>query len=278
MHDPIFDRFERVTTTGTGAHMHDFVGAITRVAFKSAWTKYAVPEGQAVTPGYPPKNEHYLDWIATLRAVDKAQGTFRMAELGAGWAPWLVSAALAARQKPEITALELVGVEADPQHYEWMRDHMLDNGIDPGSQSTIFGAASNSSDMLRFPVIDNPDVNYGASLRAVYGDVPFIEVPGVILETVLNKFSGPVDFLHVDIQGAEYDLIPAEMDLLTEHVKSIMVGTHIDMQKHDDLAALFRDAGWVEAMNFERNSLNQTPYGQIKFDDGFLLFTNPALQ
>jgi hypothetical protein len=30
-------------------------------------------------------------------------------------------------------------------------------------------------------------------------------------------------------------------------------------------------------LNFERNGLNATPYGEIQFGDGFLLFSNPDI-
>lgn len=277
MHDPIFDSFSSVAATGTGAHMFDFIGARTKVAYKSGWAKHAAPKGKALAPGLPPFNEHYLDWVATLRAVDKAKGTFRMAELGAGWAPWLVRGALAAKQRSAITKIELLGVEADPQHYDWMCDHFVDNALEPDAHALMFGAASAEAGMLRFPVIENPDVDYGASLRAAQGNIPYIEVRGITLETIISHFSGPIDFMHVDIQGAEYDLLPTGIDLLRQHVKSLMVGTHLANEKHDELARFFQESGWSEVMNFDRNTLCTTPYGDIQFGDGFLLLSNPDL-
>ena len=101
-HHPIFEKFERIKSIGTGNHIFDFVGSATNVDFRKGWRKWAVRPGAEITPGLPPLNEHYFDWVATLLAVDSCSGTFRMAELGAGWAPWLVRAALAARQRAEI--------------------------------------------------------------------------------------------------------------------------------------------------------------------------------
>jgi FkbM family methyltransferase len=277
MHDPIFEKFSKVTSTSTGAHMFDFIGGHTKVAYKSGWAKHAVPEGKEMKPGLPPLNEHYFDWVATLTAVDNAKGVFRMAELGAGWGPWLVRGALAARQRTDITKVELLGVEADPQHFEWMQDHFRDNGVNPDDHHMIFGAASADGGTLRFPVVANPDVDYGASLTAAKADIPYIEVPSFKLKDILSHFSGPLDFMHVDIQGAEYDLLPDGMDDLKRNVKSIMIGTHQANEKHDNLAKLFRDNGWEEVLNFERNGLNATPYGEIQFGDGFLLFSNPDI-
>lgn len=278
MHDPIFDKFSKVTSPGTGAHMFDFLGGRTKVAYKKGWAKHASPEGKEMKPGIPPLNEHYFDWITTLRAVNSANGVFRMAELGAGWGPWLVRGALAARQRTDkITKVELLGVEADPRHFEWMKDHFRDNSLNPDEHHMIFGAASAETGTLRFPVIENPDVDYGASLTAAKANIPYIEVPGITLHDITSRFSGPVDFMHVDIQGAEYDLLPPGMDHLRDSVKNIMIGTHQANEKHDNLAKTFRDNGWIEVFNFERNGLNKTPYGDIQFGDGFLLFTNPNL-
>ena len=275
MDTAIFERFEPVTSETTGEHMFDFVGARTRVSFKKGWEKFAPAAGRQTTPKYPPANEHYFDWIATLNAVEEARGTFRMAELGAGWGPWLVRAALAARQRPAITRVELVGVEAEPAHFDWLRMHFEENGLNPDHHALLFGAASAEGGTLRFPVVEDPDSNYGASLRQATGSAPYIEVPGLQMSDILSKFSGPVDFMHVDIQGAEYDLLPASMADLRRHVKRIMIGTHMSGEKHDGLAALFREAGWREEMNFARNATSQTIAGDIYFDDGFLLFANP---
>lgn len=274
---PIFEAFERVTTTGTGAHLLDFVGGRTRVEFKAGWEKFAHPEGREIKVNYPPLNEHYFDWIATLTTVAEAEGTFRMAELGAGWAPWLVRAALAARQRPEITGLELLAVEADPTHFGWVSTHFEDNGLAPTDHLLVEGAVSAEPGMFRFPVIEAPNVDYGVSLRQAVGDVPTIEVRGYILPELLAKFSGPLDFLHMDIQGAEYDAIPSSLSLLSQTVKTVMIGTHQSDDMHDGLARDLLEAGWVEVMSFPRNTTCATPYGDVQFGDGVLYFRNPRL-
>ncbi|MFT0859060.1 FkbM family methyltransferase [Ancylobacter sp. G4_0304] len=226
-------------------------------------------------PTAPPVDEHYFDWIGLLTAVARADGVFRMAELGAGWAPWLVRAALASRQRPQITGLELLAIEADPAHHSWIIQHFLDNDIDPVEHSIVHGAVSSRPGMLSFPAVVDPDIDYGASLRGTALATDTIEVRGWSVPEVLARFSGPLDFLHVDIQGAEYDSLPAAMDALKASVKSIMIGTHHPDSSHDALLATFRDHGWREVLVFPRNSVNQTPWGEIKTNDGFLLFENP---
>ena len=271
---PVFENFSKIASETTGLHVFDFLGGATRVAYNRGWASHAIAANKTVTSKLPQKNEHYLDWIALLTAVSKAQGTFRMAELGAGWAPWLVRGTLAARQRTDITALELLAVEADPTHYGWTLEHFKDNGLNPNQHFLLFGAVTDKPGMLRFPVIDEPDVNYGASLKSAATTEQTIEIRGYTIAETLSRFSGPLDFLHVDIQGAEYDALPPAMTLLLQSVRSIMVGTHNRDDLHDGLAALFRDNGWEERLNLGRNRINATPWGEIETNDGFLWFEN----
>lgn len=276
-HHPIFSKFNRVKSIGTGKHIFDFIGSATDVTFRKGWGKFAVQPGTEVAPGFPTVNEHYFDWVATLTAVDRCSDTFRMAELGAGWAPWLTRAALAARQRPAVKHMELVAVEADEVHFDWVKQHFESNGISGSGIHTMRGAVAAKAGTIRFPKVANPDENYGASTRAVGASTDYVEVPAFTLADVIGHFTGPVDLVHIDIQGAEYDTVPPALPLLSERVKSIMIGTHLSLEMHRQLAGQLLAAGWREVLNFDRNALCATPFGEIQFGDGFLLFENPAL-
>lgn len=275
-HHPIFSKFTRVKSTGTGGHVFDFIGSATDVRFRKGWSQFAIKAGSELLPDYPPANEHYFDWVATLTAVDRCGDTFRMAELGAGWAPWLVRAALASRQRPEIRNVELLAVEADEVHFDWVQQHMARNGVVGSGIHYLRGAVAAHAGSIRFPRVANPDENYGASVLGVSATTGYVEVPAFSMAQVLERFTGPVDLVHIDIQGAEYDTVPLALPLLTERVKSIMVGTHISLDMHRKLAGQFVSAGWREVLNFDRNALCSTPFGEIQFGDGFLLFDNPV--
>ena len=277
-HHPVFAAFQPVPSVGTGRHVFDFIGSMTRVSYRKGWEAHAVAAGRTLTPPLPPPNEHYFDWVATLESVNAARGSFRMAELGAGWAPWLVRAARACRQRPGIETVELVAVEADETHHGWVLSHMAENGLQVGDRiQALRGAMAAQSGTIRFPRIDNPDENYGASTRAVTSKTDFVEVPAYSIADVLDRFSGPLDFMHVDIQGAEYDVLPPALDLLGRRVRAMMVGTHLSDDSHDRLAAQLTAAGWVQQLNFPRNRTSPTSVGDIAFGDGFLYFRNPAL-
>ncbi|NES88382.1 FkbM family methyltransferase [Okeania sp. SIO2B9] len=274
-HHPVFETFQKVKSIGTGKHMFDFLGVATNVSYKKAWSKHALREGAEYTSNYPVVNEHYFDWIALLECVRSASGTFRMAELGAGWAPWLVRAAFAAKQLPAIEQIELVGVEADATHYSWMKSHFLDNQLNPEKYHLLHGAVAPKSMRLQFPKLDNPDEDYGASINAVSKSGKYVEVQGYPLTDILELFTGPLDFVHTDIQGAEYEAIPEAMRLLKSKVKAMMVGTHTSLEKHNQLNQLFLDHGWKPVMVFPRKSEVETEFGKVTFYDGFLFYTNP---
>ncbi len=277
-HHPIFSRFDRAKSTGTGHHVFDFIGTRTNAAFRRGWSQHATAMGVAIQPPLPPANEHYFDWVATLTAVDRCRGTFRMAELGAGWAPWLTRAALAARQRPAIRALELVAVEAEAVHYQWVKQHLEDNGVGGAAIHALHGAIAPRAGTIRFPKVNNPDEDYGASTRAARVGTDYVEVQAYTLEQVLQRFTGPVDLVHVDVQGAEYEVLPLAMPLLRSRVKSIMIGTHISLELHRQIARAFLHEGWREVFNFDRGALCRTEFGDVQFGDGFLLFDNPDLQ
>lgn len=272
---PIFSEFHPVSVISSGRHVYDFLGVSTRVAFKRAWAKHAPRPGLTWVPSLPSKDEHYLDWIVLLTAVARASGVFRMAECGAGWAPWLVRAALASRQRTAITGLELVGIEADVAHYGWMVDHFRDNAMNPHDHHLLYGAVSPTPGTVKFPVVSDPDVDYGAGLSKAAAAEKTIEVRGWSIPETLDMFSGPLDFLHVDIQGAEYDVLPPALAELKRRVKMVMIGTHTSDAKHTGLADLFLADGWSQMMALPRNTTNVMPWGEIKTNDGFLWLVNP---
>jgi FkbM family methyltransferase len=275
MQAAIFEKFARVPVVTDGESIYDFLGVATAAHFRKGWSAHVRAAGKELLPVYPTLNEHYFDWILTLTSVDRADGIYRMAELGAGWGAWSVRAATAARQNKNISAVELLAIEADATHYGWMLEHFRKNGINPEQHHVLHGALAAAAGRVKFPVIDDPSDDYGASMKRVYGNVPYVEVNAYSIADLLDRFSGPLDFMHVDVQGAEYDTLPGAMGILRDKVKSIMVGTHFSAEHHAGLAAEFVRAGWVQVMNYPRGSKCETEFGAVTFGDGLISFSNP---
>ena len=162
------------------------------------------------------------EWASSLRAVLEARDRFVCIELGAGWGPWLVATAAAARQRG-IADIRLAGVEASNEHFQFMARHFRDNGLDPDAHSLFRGVIGTTDGLARFPKLLDSTADWGA--QAVYsqpsagdGEPRFRdyrglefetvdEVPCLSLDTLLRRYDR-IDLLHCDIQGAEGEVLP----------------------------------------------------------------------
>ena len=59
-----------------------------------------------------------------------------------------------------------------------------------------------------------------------------------------------------------------------EKVKSMMIGTHTSDVKHDKLVELLKENNWKIMYNYRRNTLTNTDFGDVHFNDGFLYLKN----
>jgi len=200
--------------------------------------------------------------------VLEAKDRFVAIELGAGWAPWLVSGAKAAERRG-INATYLVGVEGSSEHHAYMLQHFKDNGLNPDEHSLLHAVVGAQDGVAYFPRLDDPHLDYGAN--AVFADdereaaakrgellkVQCVGLPGLLQRT------GRVDLLHMDIQGHELDVLKASMAEMDQYVRRAVIGTHsrtIDAALLD----LFVAHGWH--LEFEKPTVVvQTPEGPLLF-------------
>lgn len=272
-------RFPAYAGPGAVGFVTDFLGCRTRVAF----VKSAAPLDGKVE-GYPlPANFHATscEWAASLRAaVDAApRGRLVVVEVGAGWGPWLVACHAAGKQLG-IGTFELTGLEGSAAHCEFMRQHFLDNGIDPTRHRLIHGVAAARDGEAEFPEIADPGAEYGASVAApnpLRYDAPSKSVANIraySLATLCEPYS-VVDLLHIDVQGVEYDLIASSLGVLGAKVRRLVIGTHGRDIEHQLLADLSA-SGWMleadEACRFQ-----QVGKAVVLGIDGCQAWRNPAL-
>jgi hypothetical protein len=87
---------------------------------------------------------------------------------------------------------------------------------------------------------------------------------------------GPVDFLTMDVQGEEYNLVSGGIAFLDANVKVMHIGTH---SSHIEamLKAFLATRGWKLKYEFPLNTFHNTPHGGVLFDDGIQCWTNPRL-
>jgi FkbM family methyltransferase len=209
----------------------DFVGSRTDVSFV---TNLAARGGEV--EGFPvPGSFHAgtIEWVGTLRAVESAGDEFVVAELGAGWGPWLVASAIAAGRLGK--RVLMTGIEADPGHFASMQAHLTNNGFDPVLHRLELAAIGPVDGWAFFPRISSAD-DWGAA--AVYQQSPtppthdyrgfpmtYDRVRALSLASVLRDHP-VVDLLHIDVQGGEREIVAASTEVLANNVRWIVLGTH----------------------------------------------------
>jgi len=195
------------------------------------------------------------EYVAVADSVKRAGSRYCIAELGAGWAPWLGLGGVLARTKG-IRLIELIGVEALPARFELMKAHLAINGLrnEAGDEPTLDGvscrlfngAVTPTRSEVWFPDVPITDMGSAVSESEASRDyrgkrVKNLKVQGYPLSEILGD--SPVDLLHIDVQGAELGLIEANLDLLSRQVTAIMIGTHSRVIEGSLIDLLYRH-GW----------------------------------
>ena len=229
----------------------------------------------------PINGEIALDWAPLAQAVNEASDTFRMAALGAGFGRWLAAgAALAAQTGRDY---RLLGIEAEPQHFEWMLRHFKENKI-PESRYIALNAAAVGTPGDCWFAVGNSQAWYGQTVyskdHALPENAKLRRSKGVTIDEILSLLT-PLDYLHMDIQGAELDVLSYRPDRLNREVRLLNIGTH-SAEIETGLRKLFRGLGWECLYDVKLGSkhpirLGETVVPEFEFGDGVQVWRNPRL-
>lgn len=181
-----------------------------------------------------------LEYITLVDSIQRSGDSFCAVELGAGWAPWISLAGVLARKKG-LSNICLVGVEASAPRFELMKKQLAFNKLRPDSKDNntflnnihckLFeGAVGLESGWLYFPDVPVTDMGPATSTENCHVDYRGVQtknlkVKSYTLHEILEDIK-KVDYLHIDIQGAESDLVAANLSLLSERIDGMMIGTH----------------------------------------------------
>lgn len=276
MNHPIFDSFFRIEGPSEPGFFLDWLGVRTRPEYFQPFYK-ADPPCQYLKPELPAVNEELFEWIDLLTSIKNARGRFTMVELGAGYGRWMVRAAKAIQRRKHgdpLSAL-FVGLEPEPQHYRWMLEHFLDNGLDPAHHILIQAAVSDSSGFKLLEVgNDRPAESYGQSLvnQTV---TETIQVRSRTVDEVI-QLAGTVDFLDMDIQGEEFRTLLPAAGILDQRVRLVHIGTH-SPDIEDQLRRMFQNLRWQSLNDYGCTMTRDTPYGPVSFQDGVQSWLNEKL-
>ena len=285
-------------------HVVDCLGGRTKRSYlamsEADWKRHSF--GGMLDAFAPSFSEDYFDWLDLLDAVSRETLPFIMAELGAGYGRWLVHGANLCRLVGRPLGL-LIACEAEPTHYEWMQEHFRDNGYSPSSHRLLEAAVSDTPGSLPFYVgsaaswygqsIAANRIRYGRPrlpdmgklLRQLTGqERPMDSVRHVKALTLQDIIADVprIDLMHVDIQGAEYDVLRSSIDLLNSKVDSIHVGTHspdVEATRGRDMDALvqelLREAGWRQRTRVRPGETIVRAGRNVTFVDGVQSWENP---
>jgi hypothetical protein len=244
-----------------------------------------------------------VEYAALALAVERARDTFRIVEIGAGWAPWAVSGIVYAQRR----GLRAYGiaVEADPTRAGWALQHAEDNGVaarllsgtpqeiasalaDPqgdGELRVVLAAGWHTTTTLKFPTIDDSDM--GAAVWTLPGtDIDYRgahllhhDVPAVAMRSLIEC---PIqtDLLHIDVQGVEFELLEPTSDAVQCHTKLMAVGT-TDRLIEGRLQERFLARGWgllVDQPCTANFVMTHPTLSGFTIQDGNQLWENPFLQ
>lgn len=193
-----------------------------------------------------------IEYVALLNAIERfaTDGSFVAVEAGAGWGPWLAMAGVVCRNRG-VERIRLIGLEASPERFALMRRHLDFNQLDQqhGVVVDLFeGAVWSHDGVIHFPESAVEDMGAAVSSDSVDTDyrgqpVATREVPCTRLPTLVGE-GRKVDFLHIDVQGAEGEVISSHLGWLNQHARSMMIATH-SRPLEGELMLLLNDNGWV---------------------------------
>jgi FkbM family methyltransferase len=260
----------------------DFLGSRIRAA--SVWKHARTLAGQLL--GLPvPADFHAetIEWIGLLKAVRGANGEYVAMELGAGFGPWSIAGGVAARLRG-IQNIRLCAVEADSDHFRFLRQHFIDNGFEPTRHTLVEAAVGTKAGVARWPIAENSAEAWGGRLiqNAPDGTGPQLENTkevSIVSMLELVQREARWDLIHVDVQGDEVDICRSCIDELTARARWMIVGTHSRKIDGDLLELLWR-AGWL--LEHEKPSkfvftLNPGTLEGMTTLDGTQVWRNPRL-
>ena len=266
-------------------HESLFLGVFTACKAQGPWASplCTTPSDSVIYSKYPLLGDHTFEWQDMISSILTADKHFNMIELGAGWAKWIVDGTAIAK-KEGITKIVAIGVEAQPIHCQWGKDHIITNKMEKEC-FMICAAVGEKDGKVQFPV-DDTGGQYGNGIQMLLDGKKakkIIEIDEISLCSVIARFQGEsIDFLSLDVQSYEHAILkptPKTLECL-KRVRLIHISLH-RVEEND--ARQFVETfvglmGWklVRYFPLETPSVS-TQYGPISFHDGVITFVNTHL-
>lgn len=280
----IFQDFLNPDAHPEAGFLTDFLGS--RIRTTSVWKEARTLDGQLL--GIPVPGDFHaetIEWIGLLKAVRGASGQYVSMELGAGFGPWIIAGAVAARLRG-IETIRLCAVEGDSQHFRSLRQHFIDNGFDPNAHRLIEAAVGAQAGIAQWPVMDDSSATEEWGLRPIRSEKDnagrhFERMKQIPVVPMLDLIVAEPcwDLVHIDVQGDEVDICHSCIDELSRRVRWIIVGTH-SRKLDGDFLEMMCNAGWL--LEHEKPAKFTFRPDQPRLDamttlDGTQVWRNPRL-
>ena len=227
-----------------------------------------------------------IEYAAILNAFSRrrVKPRFVVVEIGSGWGPWIGLAGVLAKNEG-LKDVTLIGAEASPERFRQMVKHLTVNGLISSSGfdvRCIDKAVWVFDGEINFPVSSVDGMGEAATENTAERDYRghakrFIKVPCALISSMCDGV-GLIDFVHIDIQGAESKIIVNEIQWLTENVRSIMIATHSRVIE-GALIKVLSEAGWIlkreKPCRFNLESPAKAYEGKT-YADGSQYWINPS--
>jgi len=187
--------------------------------------------------------------------------------------------------------VRLIGIEAEPTHFKWARQHLRDNRLAGGLHRAADGDAVGQTNFFTGSAgkwygqgIANdayPPTAWRKRMKRMLLRQPSAvmdtveRVPTVSLQAILSNVTD-VDLIHSDIQGSEDFAFPSAMEQMDAKVRRVIIGTHSPaIEQH--LRAVFSEHSWSIVHDYGTATQSDTPYGKVAFVDGVQVWSNDRL-
>jgi FkbM family methyltransferase len=236
----------------------------------------------------PPEGPDYFEWKAILASVECAKDDpYVMVDLGAGFGWWGINAATALKRKAPAALGRIIMVEAEPDHYEFLKIAISDNPIPGVSFETVKAAVGPAAGQDWF-YTGRSDRWYGQRLMLDYhrdhlreqrqehvrsegavlktsDNYELSQVEVATLEEILADCSH-VDLLDMDIQGTELSIVQSASEVINAKCRRLFISTHSN-EIHAELLTLL-DPHWELLASFLPHTEVETEVGKVKLLDG----------
>ena len=220
-------------------------------------------------------NAEPIEYVGVIRAVEAGRGPFVCLELGAGIGTWSVNAGHLARRNGR-APIRLHAAEASDGKVANLRQHFADNGFPPEHHRVHRAAVGPADGTASFPRTDPVDdwggeARFGTDAPRRGGDE---QVPCLTVDTLLTGETA-VDLVHMDIQGAEGDVVAASIEVLTRKVRYLVIGTH-SREVETRLISALQGAGWI--LEREQTArIDRSGAAAVLRIDGTQVWRNPSV-